>query len=169
MPDGVRDDEPALVMTGSRILVPVSERLQLLSITLPEVRGERLHMDVVHMTRTIRKAGDLVEQRGTDKVTDLKTGVVFAMPEGRQLNEALVALHCRTELLRKDGVGNGDILEFVSAVGNAYAGIVGLGEIMFEIGTDSLYRGRVHRSGMEWRANALHPDASNQLDVMVSQ
>ena len=169
MPDGVRDDDPALVTTGSRILVSVLERLQLLPVTVPEVRGAWLYMDVVHVTRTIRKAGYGVEQRGTDKVTDLKPGVVFAMSEGRQLNEVLVALHCRTELLRKNGVGNGDIFEFVSAVGDAYAGIVGLGQIVFEVGTDSLYRGRVHRSGMEWQAKALHPDACNQLDVMVSQ
>ena len=45
MPDGVRDDDPALVASGSR--------------------------------PTIRKAGDGVEQRGTDKVTDLKPGVGF--------------------------------------------------------------------------------------------
>ena len=169
MSDGVRDDDPALVTTGSRILVSVLERLQLLPVTVPEVRGAWLHMDVVHVTRTICKAGDGVEQRGTDKVTDLKPGVVFAMPEGRQLNEVLVALLCRTELLRKDGVGNGDIFEFVSAVGDANAGIVGLSQIVFEIGTDSLYRGRIYRSGMEWQAKALHPDACNQLDVMVSQ
>ena len=155
MPDGVRDDNSALVTTGSRILVSVLERLQLLPITVLEVRGAWLHMDVVHMTRTIRKAGDGVEQRGTDKVTDLKPGVIFAMPEGRQLNEVLVALLCRTELSRKDGVGNGDILEFVSAVSYAYAGIVVLGQNILEIGTDPLYLGRVHRSGMEWQAKAV--------------
>ena len=33
MPDGVRDDDPALVTTGSRILVSVLERLQLLPVT----------------------------------------------------------------------------------------------------------------------------------------
>ena len=169
MPDCVRDDDPTLVTTGSRTQVSVLERLQLLPVSVPEVRGAWLHMDVVHVTRTIRKAGDRIEQRGTDKVTDLKPGVVFAMPEGRQLNEALVALHSLTEFLGKDGVGNGDILEFVSAVSDAYAGIVGLGQIVFEVGTDPLYRGRVHRSGMEWQAKALHPDACNQLDVMVSQ
>ena len=82
---------PALVTAGGRILVSVLESLQLLPVTVPEVRGAWLHMDVVHVTRAIGEAGDGVEQRGTDEVTDLETGVVLAMPEGRQLDEALVA------------------------------------------------------------------------------
>ena len=51
MPDGVREDDPALVTAGARILVSVLESLQLLPVTVPEVRGAWLHMDVVHVTR----------------------------------------------------------------------------------------------------------------------
>ena len=42
MPDGVRDDDPTLVTTGSRILVSVLERLQLLPVTVLEDRGADL-------------------------------------------------------------------------------------------------------------------------------
>ena len=46
---------------------------------------------VLYMARAIGEAGDKVEQRRTDDVAELKTGVVFAMPEGGQLNERFVA------------------------------------------------------------------------------
>ena len=119
MAKGIGHDDPAFVTAGRLILVPVLESLQLVPVTLSEIRGAWLYMDVVHVARTIGEAGDGVEQRGTDEVTDLKTGVVFAMAEGRQFSEALVASLGRTEFLRKDRVGNADILELVAAVSDA--------------------------------------------------
>ena len=160
---------PRLRNGWSPDLVPVLESLQVLPVTLFEHRGVRLYVDVVDATRAIGMASDGVEQRGTDNVADLETDMVFAVPEGRQLNEALVALRCRAELLRENGVGNADILGFVSAVSDADAGTIGLGQIMFEIGTDSLYRRRVHRRRFEWQSNALYPDTCNQFDVMMLQ
>ena len=70
-PDGVGDDEPALVTAGFRIVVSVLEFLQLSSVAVPEVGSARLDMDVVHVSRAIGEAGNGVEQRGTDDVADL--------------------------------------------------------------------------------------------------
>ena len=102
MAKGVGHDDPAFVTADRLILVPILESLLLLPVTLSEIRGAWLYMDVVHMARTIGEASDGIEQRGTDEVTDLKTGVVFAMAEGRQFSEALVASLGRTEFLRKE-------------------------------------------------------------------
>ena len=60
---GVGDDEPACEAAGHWISVSVLESLQLLPVTVPEVDGARLNMDVVHVTRAIGEAGDGVEQR----------------------------------------------------------------------------------------------------------
>ena len=134
------DNEPALVTAGRRIVVSVLEVLQLSSVAVPEVGGARLDVDVVHMSGAIGEAGNGVEKRGTDDVTDLQTGVVFAVAEGGQLDEGLVSPGCGAELLREDGVGDVDVLELVAAVGDAEAGSVALGQVVLEVPADPLYR-----------------------------
>ena len=85
MANGVRDHNPTFKAAGRRILVSVLKSLQLLPVAVPEIRGTWLYMDVAHTTRTIGEAGDRVEKRGTDKVTNLKTGVVFVRKFGRRI------------------------------------------------------------------------------------
>ena len=126
-------------------------------------------MDVVHMTRAIGEAGIRIEKRRTDDVTELDTGMIFTVPKSRQFNQALEASCCRTELLRKNGVRNADVLEFVSTVSDAKANFIGFGQIVFEIRTNSLNRRSVHWCSFEWRTNALYPYSSDQSDTMVLQ
>ena len=94
--------------------------------------------------------------------------MVIAVSERRQLKETAVVSRCHAELLREDGVENSHIAEFVAAVSDAQAGIVGMSQIVLEIGTDSLYRGRIHGHGIERGPETLHPDAPDQQDVMAS-
>lgn len=124
-------------------------------------------MNVVYVTGAIYEACDGVEQPGTDNVADLKTGVVIAVPERRKFNKPLVISRCGAEFLRKYGVGNSDIFRFASAVGDTDASVVSEGQMVIKIGTDSLYRGRVNRCGVEWQSNALHPNACNELNAVL--
>ena len=119
--DGVGDHESATVTTGRGIPVAVLEILQLASIAVPKTCGGGLHVDVVHVARAVCESGDGEEQRGADDAADLKTGVIVAVSECRQLDDARVALHRRAELLREDRAGDADVLELVPAVrdGNA--------------------------------------------------
>ena len=118
-------------------------------------------MNVVHVTGTICETCDGVEQRGTDNVADLKTGMVIAVPKSRKFNKPLVVPRCGAEFLCKYGVGDSDILQFVPAVSDTDAGVVSDGQMMFKIGTDSLYGGGVNRCGVEWQTKAFHPNACN--------
>lgn len=124
-------------------------------------------MHIVNVTCAIGEATDRIQQRRTDDVAYLKSGVVITVSERRQLKETTVVLRCLAELLREDGVGNSDIAEFVSAVSYAQTGIVGMVQIVLEIGTDSLYRGGIRGHGIERGSDTLHPDAPNQPDVMM--
>ena len=126
-------------------------------------------MHIVNVTCAIREAGNRIQQRRTDDIANLKSGVVIAVPERRQFKETAVVFRCLAELLRENGVGDSDIAEFVSTVSDAQAAIVRMIQIVLEIGTDSLYRGRIHGHGIEWRPETLHPDAAHQQDVMVSK
>ena len=149
MPDSVSDHEPALVSVGRLTQVAVLKSLQLLPVTLLEVRGTRLYMDVVHVARAICETSDGVEQRRTDDVADLNTGVVIAVSKRRQFNKPLVVPCCRAELLRKNGVRDANIPELVAAVGDADTDIVGLGQIVIKISTGRERAG--HSAVEDWK------------------
>ena len=121
----------------------------MLPVPLPEPRGTRLYMDVVHMACAVRKAGNGVEQCGTYDVADLKASMIVTVSKGRQFSDLLIEQGCRAELLRKNGVGDVDILDLVSTVSDAHAAVIGLRQVIIEIRADSLYRGRVYRRGCE--------------------
>ncbi len=166
--DSIRNDDPTFVTASLRIPVSVLKILQLLSVTVPQLYGTRLHVHIVDVTCAIGEASDRIQQRRTDDVAYLKSGVVIAVSERRQFKETTVVFRCLAELLRENGVGDSDIAEFVSAVSDAQTAIVRMIQIVLEIGTDSLYRGRIHGHGIERGPETLHPDTPHQPDVMVS-
>ncbi len=119
--DGITDDQSALITARWCLLVSVLETLQLPPVTLSEPAGPGVHVDVGHVTRAIRKAGDRVEQSRTDDIADLETGMVDTVPEGWQLCQPLVARVTRSEFIREDGVGHIHIQVFLAPVSNAHA------------------------------------------------
>lgn len=136
--DAVGDHEPAAVATGRCIQVAILESLQLVSVAASKPTGGGLHVDVGKMPRAECKTGDGEKQGGTDDVADLKAGVIVAVPERWQFDDPRIPLHCRAKLLREDGMGNVDVLEFVPAVRNAHTDIVCLGQMVIEVGADAL-------------------------------
>ena len=97
-------------------------------------------MNVVHMSGAIGEARDWVEQGRANDIADLKARVVLAVSESGKFGDLKIVPGRRAELLRKDGMGDPDILEFVSAVGDADAYVAGLRQMVIEIGANSLYR-----------------------------
>ncbi|MDE0306644.1 MAG: hypothetical protein OXI87_17465 [Albidovulum sp.] len=61
MANGIGDRNPAFKAAGCRILVPVLESLQLLSVADPEAGGTGLHMDIAHMPGAIGKTSNGVQ------------------------------------------------------------------------------------------------------------
>ncbi len=167
--DGITDDQSALIAARWYLLVSVLETLQLQPVTLSEPAGSGLHVDVGHVTRAIREAGDRVEQSRTDDIADLETGMVDTVPEGRQLGQPLVARVMRSEFLCEDGVGHIHIQEFLAPVSNAHPRAMSGAQRVMEICADLLDRGRVDRLPIERRANALDPDPGHQFDIVGAQ
>ena len=124
LPDIIGDHNPACVMFGIGVLVPVLEILQVLPVPLPETRSTRLYVDIIHVACAIYKAGNGVEQRGAYDVADLKAGMIVTVPKGRQLSDLLVAQGREAEFLRENGVRDVDILGLIPTVCDADAVII---------------------------------------------
>ena len=90
-----------------------------------------------------------------------------AVTEGRQFNEAPVAIRC-SERLRKNGAENVAVLVFGPAVGDAGPSAVSCSQVDFKKSADALYRRSVNGFAIEWRAGFFDPDASNNSNVMTA-
>ena len=167
--DGIGDHQTTAVPVGGRVKIPVLDCLQLVAIAAPKPVGGRLHMNVVDMARAVGMAGDGIEQGGTDDVADLETGVIIAVAECRQFDNARITPCRRAELLREDRVGNADILELIPAVGDAGADVVGSGQVMVEVAAYALYRRGVDRCCVENGAGSLDPDAGDKPGLVTLQ
>ena len=66
--------------------------------------------------------------------------MVVAVTEGRQLDDPRVGVGGGAEFLGEDRMGDAGVLALVAAVGNARADVVGPGQVMIEIGADTLNR-----------------------------
>ena len=95
--------------------------------------------------------------------------VVIAVPEGRQLNETLVTRAAELNFRVKIECETLTFLNLFRLSAIQIPGTIGLSQIVFEIGADSLYRRRIHGCSIEWQSDTLHPNACNQLGVVVLQ
>ena len=146
--DGIRHHHPTDIALRPDIVVAVLEILQLFPVTAPQPRGPRLHMHIVHMSSAVGEARDQVQQPRADDVANLQARVVVAMTKRGEFDLALVTREC-AGLLGEDRVGDPQVFALVAAVGDAQAPAIALGQMMLEVRTQALYRGRVHGCAFE--------------------
>ncbi len=66
-------------------------------------------MHIGDVSGAIGEGCNWVQERGTQRITDLKSGMIVTMPKTRQLDKATIDIRRSSKLLRENRMGNTDV------------------------------------------------------------
>jgi len=151
------------------ILVAKLQPLQTQAEARFQPRVVTLSVHAPHMWLAVRLHREGEDDRRGQQVGELKTNVIFAVPEGGHFHDAAPGIALALVLLGEDAMGHASILTFTPAVGDDESHIPFLFELRLENRAKGLNRRGIDSSWPHGFRRVLDPDSSKYGSLVPLQ